>query len=149
MKDIYIGEERTNICPEEEGCKVVFDSGTSVITGPTNELAVLLSRVKIQNCQTSFNSMPDINFNFDGTNFPIKREDYIFQNGSNTDCKDGFMELDLPPPKGPLWVLGDIFMRKYFVVFDRDKKRIGIAVRKLNKDVNKIISQDNSFNFFK
>jgi hypothetical protein len=44
-------------------------------------------------------------------------------------CKRAFMPLDVDPPRGPLWVLGDIFLRKFFVVFDRDSNRIGIAER--------------------
>jgi len=48
-------------------------------------------------------------------------------------CKRAFMPLDVKHPRGPLWVLGDIFFRKYFVIFDRDKKRIGIALRNKNK----------------
>lgn len=54
-------------------------------------------------------------------------------------CKRAFMPLDVQEPRGPLWVLGDLFIRKYFVIFDRDNNRIGIAERKRNvNEVNEM-----------
>jgi len=40
------------------------------------------------------------------------------------------MVLDVPEPKGPLFVFGDIVLRKFYSVFDRTKNRVGIALAK-------------------
>lgn len=166
MEDIYVGGKAINMCPG--GCKLVIDTGTSIITGPSDDLDSLLNRLPLNDCD-DISSLPEIGFRIGHFLYTMKPQEYIlFANKKSTSmleiasqemklgveleeklmkshtisetnfksknhsCKRAFMPLDVQAPKGPLWVLGDIFLRKYFVIFDRDSKRIGISVRRKN-----------------
>ena len=74
-------------------------------------------------------SLPDLTVRLGGKDFTLSAEDYTLSI-AKTECMFGFTGIDMPPEVGSLWILGDVFLRKFYTVFDVGQKRVGIAPAK-------------------
>ncbi|OBS75427.1 hypothetical protein A6R68_14055 [Neotoma lepida] len=75
-------------------------------------------------------TLPDISFHLGGRAYTLTSLDYVLQNPYRNDdlCTLALHGLDIPPPTGPVWVLGASFIRKFYTEFDRHNNRIGFAL---------------------
>ena len=119
---------------ELDNTGVILDTGTSLIALPST-LAELLNKEigakKGYNGQYTIDcdkreTLPDLTFTLTGYNFTIGPYDYILEvQGS---CISSFMGMDFPG--GPLAILGDAFLRKWYSVYDLGKNAVGLAKSK-------------------
>ncbi|NXJ19994.1 CATD protein, partial [Dicrurus megarhynchus] len=134
MDAVDVGNGLT-VC--QGGCEAIVDTGTSLITGPTREVKKIQDAIGakplikgeyVVPCE-KVPTLPNVTMVLGGKGFSLTGDQYILKvgSGAGTICMSGFSGLDIPPPGGPLWILGDVFIGPFYSVFDRDNNRVGFA----------------------
>jgi len=117
--------------------RAVADSGTSILAGTTADVTAIATQLGAQptinpneytiDC-SRLPSLPDLTITLAGTTFTLHGSEYVDEvtQSGVTMCLFGMTGIDIP--SGPLWILGDIFMRKYYTIFDVGQERVGFAL---------------------
>ncbi|KAF8924716.1 endopeptidase [Dissophora ornata] len=73
-------------------------------------------------------SLPDFTFVFGKKEYVLEGSDYVLEAGGS--CVSGFMGMDFPESLADLWIVGDVFLRKYYSAYDLGNNRVGFALSK-------------------
>ncbi|KAH6945001.1 hypothetical protein HPB50_006707 [Hyalomma asiaticum] len=120
-----------------EGCQAIVDTGSSTITGPSDDVDRMLrllnatpftSRLSQVDCAL-VSQLPILTFSIGGRPLEVRPEDYIvkLKQSYTTSCVVFIKSKDFDSSYGSLWNLGDPFIGRYFTVFDRGNDRLGFA----------------------
>ncbi|KAJ1965088.1 aspartic proteinase precursor [Dipsacomyces acuminosporus] len=110
-----------------------IDTGSSLLVLPTTLADLMNKRIGakknfagqyVVDCST-IPSLPPFTLQFGGKKYALDAEDYILN--VQGQCISGFMGMDIPEPLGPIWIIGDVFLRKFYTVYDLGKNRVGFA----------------------
>lgn len=133
--EVTLDSFKVNGASATSAVKAIVDSGTSLLAGPkadVKKIAALVGAKPIAFGLTGEYSIdcdgtaPDMDFELGGKVFTLQKKDYVINEGGK--CLFAMMGIDIPAPNGPLWILGDVFMRKYYTKFDVGGKRLGFAL---------------------
>lgn len=126
---ISLGDETAEL----ENTGAVIDTGTSLITLPSALAEMINAQIGAKKgwngqysveCDTK-SSLPPLTFNLDGYNFTLSADDYILEVSGS--CISAITPFDFPEPIGPLSIVGDAFLRKYYSIYDYGNTAVGLA----------------------
>ncbi|XP_027763794.1 gastricsin-like isoform X1 [Empidonax traillii] len=131
LEEVAIGQSVTGYC--SQGCQAIVDTGTFLLTVPQEYIESILQALGAQ--ETSYGyavdcdeieNMPPITFTVSGAQLPLYPSSYVLN--TNGYCTLGIEVTYLPSQdRQPLWILGDVFLKEYYTIFDMAYNRVGFA----------------------
>jgi len=125
-KVVFDGEE-----VDMDNTGAAIDTGTSLLAVPTMVSDLINKQIGAKKnfagqyvieCD-KVPGLPDFSLQFNGKLFTLTGEEYILK--VQDQCISAFMGLDIPEPLGPIWIIGDAFLRKFYTIYDLGKNRVG------------------------
>lgn len=124
MDDFLMDEKPMNICGDEK-CRVAVDTGSSLLTLPSHRFHKLSKQINLNEDCSNYHEMPKLGVALGEDILSLDPKDYIRKHGSSCSLK--IVPLDVPPPRGPVYIFGDPLLVKYYSVYDYDNMRVGFA----------------------
>ncbi|KAI9508925.1 aspartic peptidase A1 [Russula earlei] len=130
LEKVGFGDEELDL----ENTGAAIDTGTSLIVVPTDIAEMLNAQI---GAKRSWNGqyivdcskvphLPELSLYFDGEAYPLKGSDYVLE--VQGTCISSFTPMDIQlPGGGALWIIGDVFLRRYYTVYDLGRDAIGLA----------------------
>jgi len=154
VKSVRIGETVLEDCADG-GCRAILDTGTSLL-GVPRQAARTMHRLLARHVpKDSYSDASEIDcrrvpgtqihFDLGGPVVSLAVEDYsrptpfnMTLPGKNTSglfCRSLLLPVDMKPPLGPkVFIWGEPVLRRYYTVYDLDKKQIGFTLAKQPSD---------------
>jgi hypothetical protein len=132
--------------------KLILDTGTTYFTAGGTLYDQIRERLPSGNCQDTA-KYPSITYTLKDVsgrmyNLSIPSTEYMVSH-TGSYCRLAFMELYVNEHYGPAMLLGEVFMRSYFTVYDRgngdpSNARVGFGKSKDSSELTSMFSPGNS-----
>lgn len=112
------------------GCAAIADTGTSVLAAPSAAVDWMRRRLGpllVRSGARCSAGGATIELQLAGAALELAADDFAEPKGEAL-CRLRLMKLDVPPPLGPLVVLGEPVLTKYYTVFDASAGRVGFGL---------------------
>ncbi|KAI1481254.1 acid protease [Daldinia eschscholtzii] len=128
MDDVSFGGKSSGV----KGRLAYIDTGTTFVFGPPDDVAALYKLIPgsktIDNGETytvPCDTDGEVSFSFSGKTYTVSSKDFITAPNQGT-CFGSVYGMEFVPGA---WLLGDMFLKNVYSVFDMDQKQIGFAAR--------------------
>uniref|UniRef100_A0A8C3MGQ1 Uncharacterized protein n=1 Tax=Geospiza parvula TaxID=87175 RepID=A0A8C3MGQ1_GEOPR len=111
-----------------QGCQAIVDTGTFLLTVPQEDIESILEALGYAVDCSDTQSMPQLTFGIGGARLALPPAAAYVLN-SNGYCTLAIEATYLPSQDGqPLWILGNVFLKEYYTIFDMANNRVGFAL---------------------
>jgi hypothetical protein len=126
VTDVAVNNNKLGFC--KGSCQAAADSSTTAIGLPADLYDTLTKQAPIREDCSGVDALPLLGFVIDGHVLNLRPKDYVVRSADGSSCASVLYPVTIPPPKGPLILLGVPFLTAFYSIYDRESQKRGLAL---------------------